>query len=93
MKWEYDENGKYWIASKDYGDGCCEYIYTILPVKNGYIAEVIDNAFGLERVAVKNELCNEGSVFKNLKKLMEDIENKNILWFYPSLNEITKEEY
>lgn len=97
MKWDYYKRGNYWCASRDYGDGCCSFIYRIYPTKNGYTADACNNAYGAERVAVRNRNCTKESVFKNLKKLMEDIENGKIFWLYTGLcncvGKITKEEY
>lgn len=97
MKWDYNKRGKYWCADRDYGDGHCSFIYTIFPVKGGYVAEACNNAFGAERVAVKNENCTTESVFKNRKKLMADIENGNTFWLYTGfcncVGKVTKEEY
>lgn len=97
MEWEYSERGNYWCADRDYGDGCCSFIYTIFPVKNGYIAEASNNAYGAERVAVKNKNCKKESVFKDLEKLKKDIEDRKILWLYTGycgcVGKVTREEY
>lgn len=97
MEWDYDKRGNYWSASRDYGDGCCSFIYTIFPVENGYIADACNNVYGAERVAVKNENSKKQSVFKNLEKLMKDIEDGKTLWLYTGfcncVGRITKEEY
>lgn len=95
--WGYCKSGNYWCASRDYGDGCCSFIYTIFPVKNGYVAEACNNAFGAERVAVRNKKCTKESVFTNLEKLMKDIENGKIFWLYTGfcncVGKVTKKEY
>ena len=97
MKWEYCENGNYWIASRPMQDGVCDFIYTIFPMLGGgYVAEASNNAYGACRVAVKNKNCVKESVFNDLVELMKDIENGNTLWLYTShcncIGEITKEE-
>lgn len=97
MIWEYCKRGNYWCADRDYGDGCCSFIYTIFPTKNGYVAEACNNAYGAERVAVRNKNCTKESVFTNLEKLMKDIENGKIFWLYTGfcncVGKVTKEEY
>lgn len=97
MKWKYDKNG-YWIASRPYGDRCCDFIHTIYgDEKEGYTAEACNNAYGAERVAVKNKLCDRESTFFSLDKLKERIENGTQLWLYTGycncVGEITTEEY
>lgn len=98
MEWTYDERGNYWCASRDYGDGRCSFIYTIVPMMGGgYVAEACNNAYGAERVAVKSKRCVKRSVFHDLAKLMKNIENGNTLWLYTGycncIGRITKEEY
>lgn len=97
MKWDYDKRGNYWCASRPYHDGVCDFIYTIFPVENGYIAEACNNAYGAERVAVRNVNSKKQCVFKSLKKLMKDIEDENIFWLYTGycncVGKVTKEEY
>lgn len=97
MKWDYDKRGKYWCAARDYGDGCCSFIYIIFQIKNGYIAEASNNAYGAERVAVRNSNSKKQSVFKSLEKLMNDIENGKTYWLYTGycncVGKVTKEEY
>lgn len=97
LEWVYDKRGNYWCASKDYGDGCCSFIYCIHQVCGGYIADACNNAYGAERVAVKNMRCIKESVFKDLEKLMKDIANGDILWLYTGfcncIGKITTEEY
>lgn len=97
LEWIYDKRGNYWCASKDYGDGCCSFIYCIHQVAGGYVADASNNAYGACRVAVKNEHCKKESVFKDLERLMTDIANGDMLWLYVShcscIGKITKEEY
>lgn len=97
MEWDYSNSGNYWCADRDYGDGCCSFIYTIFPVKNGYVAEACNNAFGAERVAVRNKNCKKESVFKSREKLMKDIEEGKTLWLYTGycscIGKVTREEY
>ena len=95
ISWDYDKRGNYWCG--DRGDGCCSFIYTIFPVEDGYIAEACNNAFGAERVAVRNVNSKKQSVFKNREKLMKDIEDGKIFWLYTGycncVGKVTKEEY
>ena len=97
IRWDYDKRGKYWCGDRDYGDGVSSFIYIVRPVKNGYVAEATNNAFGAERVAVRNRYCANKSVFKNREKLMRDIENGKTYWLYTGfcncVGKITKEEY
>lgn len=97
IRWSYDERGKYWCGDRDYGDGCCSFIYTIFQVEGGYVAEACNNAYGAERVAVWNERCTEQSVFKNLEKLMKGIEQGIVFWLYTGycncVGKVTREEY
>lgn len=97
MKWDYDRRGNYWCASRDYGDGCCNFIYAIFKTQEGYTAEACNNAFGAERVAVKDQTCTKESVFKDRKKLMKAIEDHEVLWLYTGfcncVGKITTEEY
>ena len=97
INWDYDERGNYWCGDRAYIDGVFSFIYTIYPVNNGYIAEACNNAYGAERIAVKNTNCKKHSVFKSREKLMKDIEDGNVLWLYTGYcnceGEITKEEY
>ena len=93
MNWEYSKSGNYWIATKPYYDNISDFIYVIHPVMGGgYIAEATNNALGCPRVAVRNRQCTKASVFNNLAKLMSDIENGKIYWFYESYGDVTKEE-
>lgn len=96
LKWEHVVKDNYYIASRDFGDGCHDFIYHIFPVEGGYVAEACNNAYGAERVAVEDEYCEKQSVFKNLRKLMQDIENRNAYWLYTGfcncVGEVTKEE-
>ena len=97
IRWEKHSN--YWFGYRDYGDGYSFYLYYIFPVENGYIVEACNNTYGADRVAVKNKRCVKASVFKDLEKLMRDIENGNTLWLYTGhcsivvKGMITKEEY
>lgn len=97
ISWDYDKRGNYWCGDRNYGDGCCSFIYTIFPVEDGYIAEACNNAFGAERVAVRNVNSKKQSVFKNREKLMKDIEDGKIFWLYTGycncVGKVTKEEY
>lgn len=98
MKWEYNEKGNYWCSSRPMDDEVCIFFYTIYPTQNGgYIAEANNNAYGACRVAVKDEYCEEQSVFNDLNDLMIRIENRDVYWLYVShcncIGEITKEEY
>jgi len=98
MKWVYSESGNYWCASRKMPDGVCNFIYTIHPMMGGgYVAYACNNAYGAERVAVRNRYCTKESVFSNLEKLMKDIENGNTFWLYVGycncVGMVTKEEY
>ena len=99
IRWDYDKRGNYWCGDRDYGDGCCSFIYYVYPEKDGYIVEACNNAYGAERVAVKSKrkLSAKPSVFHDLEKLMKDIEERKILWLYTGfcncVGEVTKEEY
>lgn len=97
MEWDYSKRGNYWCVARDYGDGCCSFIYTIFKTKDGYTAEACNNAFGAERVAVRNKNCTKASVFKDRKKLMKAIEEGKAFWLYTGfcncVGKITKEEY
>lgn len=98
MQWDYDKRGNYWCASRKMPDGICQFVYTIYPDdRGGYVAYANNTAYGAERVAVKNYTCTKASVFKDLEKLMADIENGNTLWLYTGfcncVGTITKEEY
>lgn len=99
MIWEYDKNG-YWISDKPYGDGVSDFIYTIYGNEtDGYTAEACNNAYGAERVAVKNKNCKNPSKFKSLSNLKKRIENGTQLWLYTGycsdniLGEVTTKEY
>ena len=98
LKWDYDHKG-YWCASRDFGDGCCNFIYCIVPTDGGYIADACNNAYGAERIAVSSyaHKTNKPSVFKDLDKLMADIESGKQLWKYTGfcncVGKITREEY
>lgn len=100
MEWVYNESGNYWCASRPMQDGVCNFIYTISPmIGGGYIAEAMNNAYGAERVAVKSKRKSsiKPSVFHDLNKLMNDIEEGKILWLYTGfcncVGKVTKEEY
>lgn len=97
IRWEKHDG--YWRGDRDYGDEYSFYLYYIFSAENGYVVEACNNKCGADRVAVKNKRCVKASVFKNLEKLMSDIENGNILWLYTGRcsiwqkGKITKEEY
>lgn len=98
MEWEYSKDG-YWFASRPM-DEMFDFIYCIYGnEEKGYTAEANNNAYGAERVAVRNKNCKNPSKFKSLNNLKKRIENGTQLWLYTGycsdniLNEVTTKEY
>lgn len=102
MEWRKSklaDGGHYWIATRPYHDGVCNFIYFIYESEKGYWAEATNNAYGAERVAVikKDHNSSRPSIFKDLNKLMRAIERRTVYWKYTGfcncIGKITKEEY
>ena len=99
INWSYCESGNYWCGSRLMPDGVCNFIYTIFPVDGGFTAEAMNNAYGAERIAVtrRDHESTKPSVFKDVNKLMNAIENNSVYWKYTAfcncIGKVTKEEY